>query len=265
MKNKIAILGAGNMGTPIAISLTESYGNQIHVYDRNIDKCERLTKEHNVVTYSTPSKNNHYDCVIIAIKPYQISESSELIKSMLKKEGLIISVAAGIPVKDYINLFGQSLTIVRAMPNIAAKYKLSATAAFCRKNSIQENIELANDLLLSIGKVIWLEDEQQMHLATAIAGSAIAYYFNFVKHQIEIAKDMGMSYEQSIDFAKTTLSGAAQMCQNEDLQMQDLINQVTSPNGVTEYALKAMESANINYVLKQTINAAIKRSEELGN
>lgn len=263
MSQKIAILGAGNMGSPIAISMKEIFP-EIHVYDRNPEKCQSLKDKYNITSFIEYECNIKYDCVLIAIKPDQIQSNSNLISSMLTNNALVISVAAGIEIEKYKNFFDKKFTIVRAMPTIAAKYKSSSTAAFCEQDITNHHKEFAHSILSSFGKVVWLDKEEHMHIATAIAGSAIAYYFNFIKHQVDIAKNFGLSESQANKLTEETIQGAAIMIKQEHLSMEQLIRLVTSPNGVTESALKAMESAQINQILLETINAAITRSKELG-
>ena len=262
MRNNIsiAIFGGGNMGSAMAYAIYNDYPDTLHIYDRNEHKCSKL-KEHGIKCFTTIS-NQQYDFVIIAVKPKQISACKDNITTLLKPNGCIITVAAGIPIEFYKKLFLHH-DIIRAMPTIAAKYGQSATACFT-KDATPSNIDMANNILSCIGTTTWLDNEQDMHLATAIAGSGIAYFFKIMQEQISIATAIGLPEAKAYALINQSLQGAAAMAQGESKDMQSLINMVASPNGVTEKAINTMACKNINALLEDTIKSAINRSIELG-
>ncbi|MBT4963074.1 MAG: pyrroline-5-carboxylate reductase [Francisellaceae bacterium] len=261
---KIAIIGAGNMGSYIAIALNRKYPKHIYIFDRNISKCKMMTDQYGIHSSTDINNELNFDVLIIAIKPQQIEPSQEIIKALLTTNTIILTVAAGMPISFYEDIFGTQRTIIRAMPTTAAKYSQSATAAYCKSNVSSNIKDQVNELISAMGTVTWLDNEEHIHIATAIAGSGIAYYFTIILQKILIAEKLGLPTEKAEELTIQAVIGAGSMVKNENLSMNELIQQVTSPNGVTAAAIMAMKDNGIYDLMESTLHAAITRSKELG-
>ena len=73
------------------------------------------------------------------------------------------------------------------MPNTPAAIGKGMTAIFS-DSALSQNIRSEAEALFSaIGKYCWIEDEDHMHLITAVSGSGPAYYYLLTECLIEIA------------------------------------------------------------------------------
>ena len=109
-------------------------------------------------------------------------------------------------------------------------------------------------------------NKNQIDIITGISGSGPAYFFYLVEILIEIGIDLGLSKKESINFAQNTFIGSAHLLDEENkLSAKSLRENVTSPGGTTEAALKVlMNSKNgVKVLFKKAILKAIDRANQL--
>ena len=110
-----------------------------------------------------------------------------------------------------------------------------------------------------------LDDEDLLHAATGVSGSAPAYFYAFVEALAAAGVSVGLSQDAARDLARATMTGAAALLAQSGENPADLRRQVTSPNGTTEAALKIlMGDAGLEPLLRDAVIAATRRSVELG-
>jgi len=208
-----------------------------------------------------------YDSIIIATKPNNYVEILEDLKNQItvNEEILIISILAGIKIKKIQNIIG-SVPIIRAMPNIAASVAEGMTALTGNKKITNDKIDTANMIFQSIGNKIWLEDEGQMDSFTAISGSGPAYFFYFTECLHKIAIDEGFSEDVAKQISEQIMIGSGKLIKDSNIDVVQLRENVTSPNGTTEAALKVLcDDDGLLSKLREAIEKAKKRSIEISN
>jgi len=208
-----------------------------------------------------------YDSIIIATKPNNYVEILEDLKNHIavNEEILIISILAGIKIKKIQNIIG-SVPIIRAMPNIAASVAEGMTALTGNKKITNDKIDTANMIFQSIGNKIWLEDEGQMDSFTAISGSGPAYFFYFTECLHKIAIDEGFSEDVAKQISEQIMIGSGKLIKDSNIDVVQLRENVTSPNGTTEAALKVLcDDDGLLSKLREAIEKAKKRSIEISN
>jgi pyrroline-5-carboxylate reductase len=123
----------------------------------------------------------------------------------------------------------------------------------------------AHALFAPVGTVVDLADEDQMHAATAVSGSAPAYLYAFVEALEAAGLALNLPPEAARDLARATTAGAAALMADSGAEAADLRRQVTSPGGTTEAALKVLMGADgLGPLLERAASAAEERSRELG-
>lgn len=110
-----------------------------------------------------------------------------------------------------------------------------------------------------------IDDEDQMHAATAVSGSAPAYLYAFVEALEAAGAAAGLSAASAQRLARATISGAAALLAESGEEPAELRRQVTSPGGTTQAALEVlMGSQGLGPLLETAVAAAARRSRELG-
>ncbi len=265
----IAIIGAGNMGRSLLGGLIANQfpAKNIWITDPDTEKQRILQQEFNIHTTS----DNHAaikvaDVVILAVKPTILMEIlSELKPTLEAKNPLIISIAAGVRIANIQKKLHHEYAIVRCMPNMPALIRAGITALYANKYVSKKQRDMAESMLRAVGIIVWLKDEKDMDLVTALSGSGPAYFFLVMEALQSAAEKLGLSSDIARLLTLQTALGAARMALESQETAQELRHRVTSPGGTTEAAISVFEKAQIADIFAQALTAAKNRSEELAN
>jgi pyrroline-5-carboxylate reductase len=121
----------------------------------------------------------------------------------------------------------------------------------------------ANHILNSIGKTLWIDDEQHLHSITGVSGSGPGYVLKFMEGFYNEARAQGLPEHMIRTLVVQTFLGTAQLAKESDASFATLREQVTSKGGTTEAGLKILEDALFDNIVSKAIKAAEHRSREL--
>ena len=202
------------------------------------------------------------DVLIICVKPQVFKEAAQSFTTE-SNEKMIISVAAGIEIYSMASLFGEGSKVCRVMPNTPCLVG-RGISALIQSNLTESEIVLATYIFNSVGKTIWVQNEEWMHAITAVSGSGPAYFF----HMMDLLKKAAMKSGIPEDIAETlsvqTAIGSSQLALNSADDLVTLKKKVMSPGGTTEAAFKSLDKNDLDQVWDEAIEAAKVRSFELG-
>ena len=128
-------------------------------------------------------------------------------------------------------------------------------------------LNLAEQLLSAIGKVVRLDVETQMDAVTGVSGSGPAYVFYMIDALAAAARAQGLPADLAMQLAQATVAGAGALAEASSESAEQLRINVTSPNGTTQAGLEVLmdPTSGLMPLIDKTVNAATKRSEELAN
>ena len=278
--NKIAFIGAGNMASAIISGLVSANtdARNIIVSNPSPEKREHLADNFNIHQTSDNIEAAQFaDVIVLCVKPHFIAQvCQQICASMDISDKLFISVAAGTTVEQIQQALvknsqqtavNQAVTIkspvVRVMPNTPSQIGLGMSGLFASAEVSQQQKQVANELLCAVGKVIWLDKEDQINDIIAVAGSAPAYFFLFMEAMEKHAQALGFNAQESRMLVQQTALGAAQMVEQNDIAISILRENVTSKGGATFAALEQFRHDNLDVMVKDAMNAAITRSQEM--
>jgi pyrroline-5-carboxylate reductase len=199
--------------------------------------------------------------VVLVVKPQIWRQAAAQVAPHLAAEAVIVSVAAGVAAADVAQAFG-GRRVARVMPTTAAAIGQGTASVFAADPEARAR---AHALLEPVGAVIDLDDEDLMHAATAVSGSAPAYLYAFVEALQAAGESLGLPADAARALARATTTGAAARMAASGEEAAELRRQVTSPAGTTEAALKVlMSERGLASLLKEAAAAAEQRSRELG-
>ena len=264
---KIAVIGAGNMGTALLRGILGSgWGtkeNLVASHPKRM-KGEALSLELGVaVTESNAEAARRAQIVILAVKPQILEPVLGEIRSSLGKDALLISIAAGFPTARIGAACGGSVPVVRAMPNVAAVVRQSATVLCAGRHARPEHLADARRIFESIGLVVELP-EYQLDAVTGLSGSGPMYVFQILEGLSDAGVRVGLSRDVSTALTVQTLIGAATMAGELKTHPAILKDSVTSPGGTAIAALHSLERNRLRAILMDAVEAATARSKELG-
>ncbi|WHZ26763.1 MAG: Pyrroline-5-carboxylate reductase [Nitrospira sp.] len=267
LAHKLSFVGGGRMAEAL-INGVLSAGNytaeQIHVADPNTARLDHLKTQYGVQIGVT----NHEavvssDVVVLAVKPQVMAEVLKEIGDVLTKR-LVISVVAGVRLGRMIEACGPQARIIRAMPNTPAMIGEGMTALAIGPGVEESEMRCARQIFESVGKVVRV-DERFMDAVTGLSGSGPAYVFLMIEAMVDGGVKMGLPRETASLLAAQTVLGAARMVLETGDHPARLKDQVASPGGTTIAGLHRLEQGGLRGVLIDAVEAAARRSQELGD
>jgi len=267
---RIALIGGGNMGRGLIGGLLARGlpAAQITVADLNADGLADLHRLYGVTT--TPDNRaavHGADVVVLAVKPQQMSAVvTALQPAIVATRPVLLSVAAGIRAADLARWAGPGIAVVRAMPNRPALVGAGASGLYACASVSAPQRELAARVMAATGLSVWVDEESQLDLVTALSGSGPAYFFLLAELMAEAAIARGMAAPTARALAAQTLAGAGQLVAAEkDTDLARMRAEVTSKGGTTEAALAQFAALELGKTVSTAMDAAAHRSRELAD
>jgi pyrroline-5-carboxylate reductase len=265
---KIAFIGGGNMCEAMLAGVLEKIiasAKNITVSDISESRRQFLADKYKVKTQADNKQAiGDADVIILAVKPQILPGVMSELKGQLSPEQLVLSIIAG--AKIYIIQKGLTHdSIVRSMPNTPAKIGEGVTVWTATDKVTVSQKESVKNILSSIGKDFYVDDETYIDMATAISGSGPAYLFYFVEAMTDAAVKIGFTPDMAKELVMGTVLGAAHLIQKSDKEPVELRRMVTSPGGTTAAAIKKFEESDFSYLIYQAVKAAYNRAKELSN
>jgi pyrroline-5-carboxylate reductase len=176
---------------------------------------------------------------------------------------LVVSIAAGISQQSLSQWLGNNIAIVRCMPNTPALVLTGATALHANAQVTAEQHDLAENIMRSVGIALWVNDESELDVVTAVSGSGPAYYFLLMEAMEKAAIEMGMNEVTARLLVQQTALGAAKIALESSESPEQLRKRVTSPGGTTQQALETFEEGGFTPLVSKALHAARDRSIEM--
>ena len=242
MNKKIAIIGGGNLGTAIAEGLLKSKfckAADIYITKRNTRTLQDLYARGVKVTALNAEAVGKSEIIILAVKPYQVSEALNSFQKELTTKHIIVSVITGVSIKDLQTIIVKKLPIFRAMPNTAIAIQQSMTCiGFNNASTIQ--VSLVTKLFATLGKVVVI-NENLMDAATVLGACGTAYAMRYIRANIQGGIQIGFDSVTASMIAAQTVKGAAELLLEKGSHPEQEIDKVTTPKGCTIAGLNEME------------------------
>jgi pyrroline-5-carboxylate reductase len=270
LNNKtIGFVGAGNMAETLLsglISTNNSKAADIICSDVRQDRLETLKAQYGInITKQNQDVIRKSEIIIYAIKPQIMAEVMKETASVLDASKLIISIAAGVPMVAIESLIQRDLRLIRAMPNLCVAVKEGATAIAAGPHAKQEDIDQAMTIFSSVGRCVFLKENNLMDAVTGLSGSGPAYIFMIVDALADAGVKMGLSRREARILSSQTVMGAAKMLLETKIHPGELKDMVTSPGGTAIAGLHTLEKGGLRTTLINAVEAATNRSKELGD
>lgn len=264
---KLAFIGAGNMTKSMVVGLVNDGFNADDIMVSNPSAEKRLSMAKDFGINQTDDNcvaANFADIVILSVKPHFIKDVAKQISTTENiEQKCVISVAAGVTIAQIQSGLSASIATVRAMPNTPSLIGLGMTGAYASNEVSNEQRQQANKILTSIGKVMWLDEEQKIDALLAVSGSGPAYFFYFMEAMQQKAVDLGFGETDARLLVAQTAIGAASMVNQSTVEISQLRHNVTSKGGTTQAALTTFEQGELLTLVSKAMQAAQDRAKEI--
>ena len=203
------------------------------------------------------------DVLVLAVKPQSMREVLHELRPEVTADHLVVSVAAGITIASIDEWLGARGRIVRVMPNTPALVGEGASAYTMGPRTISEDESLVKGCLESVGRAVRVP-EPLLDAVTGLSGSGPAFVYVMIEALSDGGVRVGLPRDVATALAAQTVLGAAKMVLETGDHTGVLKDQVTSPGGTTIAGLHALERGGLRAALMDAVEAATRRSTELG-
>ena len=264
---RIGFLGAGQMATALAkgwataglLDLTHSLASD--PYQAAREKFQATTGIR--ATNSNAEVIAAANVLVLAVKPQMMNAVLPEAAATISAKHLVVSIAAGITLKQLAELLGSDTRLVRVMPNTPCLVGASATGYSVGPKATAADGELVGKLFRSVGNAFAVP-ENLLDAVTGLSGSGPAYVYVMIEALADGGVRVGLPRDIALSLAAQTVFGAAKMVLETGSHPAALKDAVASPGGTTIAALHALERAGFRAGLMDAVEAAAKRATELG-
>jgi pyrroline-5-carboxylate reductase len=268
MTETLGCIGGGQMGEALIRGILQSglyQAGQVIIAEPNPDRRDFLERTYAVRT-SGDSDGIWQECqtVILAVKPQIMGPMLVKARGLAGERHLIITIAAGLPLSFYSDaLASAALRIVRVMPNTPALVLAGASAICGNDNATAADLQKALDIFNAVGTAMTL-GESYLDAVTGLSGSGPAYVFTFIEAMIDAGVKCGLPRDVAEKLCLQTVLGSVKLLQESGDHPAVLRAKVTSPGGTTIAGLHVLERAGFAGIVIDAVEAATRRSLELG-
>ncbi len=221
----------------------------INVFEDNLEAVASLPDDDSII--------------VLCVKPQRVGGVLKEIKSAVKLSQIVVSIIAGATIETLSEALNNQL-IVRTMPNTPSQIGAGMTAWTCAETVSVTQRQQIKSLLTALGKEIYVENEQQIDMATALSATGPTYIFMMMEAMTDAGVHMGFSRDVSKELVQQTMLGSTLFAIESHKHPAELRNMVTSPGGTSAEAIYQMEKGGLRTVLSKAIYAAYQRAVDLG-
>jgi len=261
----ISCIGSGNMG----FALMKGAANSAEIYFTDADSEKAKTAAASIgakVLSSNAEAVEKGDFIFLAVKPQILQQVlAEIAPAAKKRHGapIFVSMAAGWSIAKIQSAIGEKIPVARIMPNTPALIGKGMIALSASAEVPQEKVKEL-EKILSAASIVDIIDERFMDAVTGVSGSGPAFAYLFIEALADGGVRAGLPADKALRYAAQTVTGAAAMVQETGKHPGELTNMVTSPGGTTIAGIAALENGAFSDTVIKAVEAAWKRSEELG-
>jgi pyrroline-5-carboxylate reductase len=261
MNDKIAVIGAGMMGSAIIKSLLKGgYEGKITAVDIAPEKLADLEKLSVKVSSDNRLSAANADIIFVIVKPGDVEKVLKEISAEIKGK-LVISVAATVPL-SFLKKRAPESKVVRIMPNLCALVQAAYTAYCCTETVTPQEKEKVKSLLNMMG-ICDEVDEKYMDAITAVSGSGPGYMSIIIEALTYAGLKVGLPRNIALNCAAQTVMGTGKLVIDLKEDPSKIKDMTTTPGGTTIEAIYQIEQSQIRPAMIRAIEEATKKSQAI--
>ena len=263
---KLTLVGAGKIGEALLSGILSSQlvpVSNVVAADADQTRADYIGEKYGVKAYT----NNRQavagaDLVLLCVMPQRVRDVLREIRKTVRKNVLVISVAASVRTALIEQELDRGVRVIRAMPNTPCLIR-QGMSALCRgKHASDEDLKMAQAIFGSMGRTV-VVDERHMDTITGLSASGPAYVYLIIESLAEAGVKLGLPRELSTELSAQTLLGASAMVLHTGEHPAKLKDAVTTPAGCTIDGLLELEEGGLRVTLIKAVVRAAERAKEL--
>ena len=267
-RKNIGFIGTGNLAQTLISALIDENAvaaERIYIANRTPGKPNKLKAKYPELHYVSNNEElvENTDIVVLAMKPQNLAEAVEPISYAFDETKLVVSLAAGVNLKNLKTLVPGAGDIFRVMANTAARVK-RAVFGYCSLQHNSANEEIIMELFSPLGLVVSAEEGEEFDALTVACASGTGFVLELLHYWQNWLEDRGYETEIARKMSVETFLGAALLAREMDsMSLEELREQVTSKKGVTLAGLEKMRDMEMESNFAMAFEKAIQRNKQL--
>jgi pyrroline-5-carboxylate reductase len=259
MTAELAVIGGGNMGAALVGGMLDGgvvEADRLTIVEPSPGRQVELAEMFPGVTVS--AEIPRCGAAVLAVKPQLVPEVVGT--AVAAGATRLLSIAAGVTTETIAAAAGDGVAVLRAMPNTPALVR-SGVSALASEAS-DDDLDWAESVLAGVGLVVRVP-ESQLDAVTGLTGSGPAYVFLVAEALTDAGVAAGLPRDLVAPMVAQLLVGSSALLAR-DGDPAALRARVTSPGGTTEAGLRVLEERSVRASFVDAVDAATRRSRELG-
>jgi pyrroline-5-carboxylate reductase len=263
---KLAVIGAGKMGETLIKALLDAKmlaADQIIATAKHASRVEDIAKRLGVpTTLDNRAAIRSAEVILLCVKPQALRDVLAEIKSVIRNEQLVISIAASATTSFIERHLEKAVPVVRTMPNTPTLVSAGMTALCRGAHASDEHLNRACQIFDAVGRTAII-DEKYMDAVTALSASGPAYIYIILEALAEGGVKVGLPRNVATELAAQMCFGAAKMVLETGAHPALLKDAVTTPAGCTIDGILQLEEGGLRVTLIKAVVEATRRAAQL--
>ena len=265
-RGTVAILGAGKMGGSLLAAIRKSGDSRfsdVRATVKHSHRAAAVSKQLGAkVTTDNSEATREAHIVLLCVKPAYVQSVCQEIRSELREDALVISIATAVTTQVIEATLGRRVAVIRAMPNTACRIGQGMTALCGGRLATEQHLAEAAALFGLMGRTAEVE-ESMMDAVTGLSASGPAFIFTILEALAEGGVRVGLPRDLATTLAAQATLGAAAMVLETGTHPAVLKSEVTTPGGCTVEGLLELESGSIRATLIRAIDTTTRKASTL--
>lgn len=259
---RFGFIGAGNMGGAIAGAVCAAAGAEnVVLADVDQARAQTLAGELGCI-YGSNQLAAACDYVFLAVKPQFMEDMlADLAPALKTGNPILVTMAAGLPMKRILEMAGGSYRIIRIMPNTPAAIG-AGMILYCGQGVSEEEYKDFLDAMRFAGRLDALP-EKLIDAASCVSGCGPAFVYQFIEALADGAVACGLPRQKAQDYAAQMVLGSAKMVLEAGKHPGELKDAVCSPGGSTIQGVRTLEERAFRGAVTDAVIAAYDKTVEM--
>ena len=267
MNTAFGFIGTGNMGGALAKAAAKAMdGGSIYLANKTAAKAEALAAQLGCRAVSVEQVAQTCGYLFLGVKPQMMAGLLTRIAPILAArtdDFVLVSMAAGLTMADIQTMAGADYPVIRIMPNTpvsvgkgilmydaTANVSPEVLAAFCNGMRFAGMLDPLPEALIDAG--------------SAVAGCGPAFAAMFMEALADGGVACGLPRAKAMEYAAQMLLGTAALALESGQHPAQMKDAVCSPGGATIAGVRALEQGGFRAAAMNAVEAACRRTKELG-
>lgn len=262
MKYRAGFIGTGNMGGALLEAASRAIGGEnIALFDVSKEKAQTMAEKTGASYLPLDVLCRECRYVFLGVKPNIIMSVIAEIKSQITADTVLVSMAAGVAVREIAAAAG-SERVIRIMPNTPSAVG-EGMILYCTGADVTGvDVDGFLEIMKLAGKVDPI-DEKLIDAAAALSGCGPAFVYMFIEALADGAVACGLPRDKAMAYAVQTVMGSAAMAEKSGKHPGKLKDEVCSPGGTTIEGVLTLENGAFRSTVSKAVISAYEKTAKL--